>query len=72
MGKRRNNDPTANLSLHSEQQPIKVNTSSIVTLTHHHRKNSQSRTLHRNLDSDMRSANENYDQKTKSMLNNGQ
>lgn len=72
MGKRRNNDPTANLSLHSEQQPIKVNTSSIVTLTHHHRKNSQSRTLHRNLDSDMRSANENYDPKTQSMLNNGQ
>jgi len=60
MGKRRGNDPAAIMSLHSEQQTSKAN-SSIVTLTHHHRKNSQSRTLQRNLDSDMRSANENYE-----------
>ena len=41
-------------------------------MSNHHRKNSQSRTLNRNLDSDMRANNreEDYDHMNKSMLNN--
>ena len=61
------------MNLHGDQNSResvgKANSSSIVTLTNIHRKNSQSRTLQRNLDSDMRSANDNYNVKTKSMLN---
>jgi hypothetical protein len=63
LGNRRNNEAAAIMSLQSEQGATTSvgNSSSIVTPIHPHRKNSQSRTLHRNLDSDLRNINEKYD-----------
>ena len=65
--------------MHHEHPSSKiVNGASITTLTNHHRKNSQSRTLQRNLDSDLRTdprsnniTEDDYEPNNNSMMNKG-